>query len=242
MIAIKIDNDGSYIVRWPSRPQDILQLGAAYVAYEASLPTHKQILTPSLALVQAAVASAQAEQASAGSGEAARAIAAETYRQTIAVVKTKLNQALLQLKAKYAVNQAQLENWGLDTVSSVNGISVRKPRYDKEWAAFLDAYVTQETSLDAAARLLDPPLAEMTTLNNILKAADAARQAGRNQRESAVQTRSVLADELLDLLQLAALAIVVTQEGRTVTSKLQSWGYEVVQRTASPAPKSEPTP
>jgi len=242
MIAIKIDNDGSYIVRWPSRPQTILQLGAAYVAYESSLPTIKQVLTPSLAIIQGALAAAQAEQASAGNGEASRAIAAETYRQTFAIAKVKLNQALLQLKAKYAANQAQLENWGLDTVSSLNGISVRKPRYDKEWATFLDMYVAQETSLDAAARLADPPLAEMTALNIALKAADAARQAGRNQRESAVQTRSVLLDELLDLLQLAALAIVVTQEGRVVTSKLQSWGYEVVQRTSPPAPNGEPAP
>lgn len=242
MIVVKVDNDGVYLIRWPKRPQDILQLGAAYVAYEESLPANKQILTPALGVMQTALAAAQAEQALAGSGEAARAIAAETYRQTFAVAKTKLNQALLQLKAKYAVNQAQLENWGLDTVNGANGISVRKPRSDKEWVGFLDKYVTQETNLDAAARLTDPPLAEMTTLNSTLKAADAARQAGRNQREIAVQTRSARIEELLDLLQLAALAIVVTQEGRVVTSKLQSWGYEVVQRTSSPAPNGEPAP
>ena len=49
--------------------------------------------------------------------ETSRATAAETYRQTLATAKPKLNLALLQLKAKYAANQAQLEGWGLDTVA-----------------------------------------------------------------------------------------------------------------------------
>lgn len=240
MITVKLDTTGDYLLRWPSRQADVLALGAAYVAYETSLPSHKQVLAPALTMVQDALAAAQAEQSAAGSGEVSRATAAETYRQTLDAAKPKLNVALVQLKAKYVSNQAQLEGWGLDTVPSSSGITVRKPRYDKEWASFLAAYVSQETSLAVAEQITNPPLAEMTALNSALQAAAAARQAGRNQREAAVQTRTAATSQLLDLLQAAAIIIVVTQFNGVVTNDLQHWGYNVIART--PVGDSLPTP
>ncbi len=240
MLTVKVDTNGGYMVNWSRRQTDIINMGITYVSQENALPALERVAAPALALVESTLAAAQAEHAAAGGGEVSRATAAETYRQTLLAAKPKLNLALLQLKAKYAVNQAQLEGWGLDTVIGATGISVRKPRYDQEWATFLNAYVTQETSLEMANRLTEPTLVEMTALNTTLKAADLARKAGKNQREAAVQTRTAVANRLLDLLQTAALVLVVTKFDGVVTNDLQQWGYQVVART--PGPVTEPIP
>lgn len=240
MVTIKIDANGTYILRWPRAQQGILALGAAYVAHESSLPANKQVLAPPLAMVQEALAAAQAEQSTAGSSEVSRATASETYRQTLSLAKPKLNMALVQLKAKYISNHAQLEGWGLDTVAGSSGVTVRKPRTEKEWATFLTHYVTQESSLAAANQIADPPLAEMTTLATTLQAADAARKAGSSQRQAAVETRTAAADRLLDLLQTAALVITVTEYKGVVTNNLEQWGFQVVTRTPPSNGDTEP--
>lgn len=80
----------------------------------------------------------------------------------------------------------------------------------------------------------------MTALNNALQAAAAARQAGRNQREAAVQTRTAATSRLLDLLQAAAIIIVVTQFNGVVTNDLQHWGYNVIARTPASNGDTEP--
>lgn len=212
------------------------------MAYESSLPANKQVLAPGLAVIQESLAAAQAEQSTAGSGEASRAAAAEIYRQTLTTAKNRLNVALLQLKAKYAANQALLEGWGLDTVPSAVGISVRKPRTENEWITFLASYVAKETSLDANNRLTEPPLAEMTALNTTLQAAKEERKAGSSQRQAAVEIRTAVTNRLLDLLQAAALILVVTQFDGSVTNQLESWGFHVVARTTPGNGDTEPIP
>lgn len=242
MINVRIDANGPNSLRWPSRQSQIVALGAAYVALESSLPANKQVLAPGLALIQEWLAAAQAEQTTAGNSEVSRATASETYRQTLNLAKTKLNIALVQLKAKYISNQAQLEGWGLDTVIGSNGVTVRKPRTEKEWATFLINYVAKETSLAAANQIADPPLAEMIPLATTLQAADAARKAGSSQRQAAVETRTAAADRLLDLLQTAALVIVVTQYNGMVSNHLEQWGFQVTARTTPGNGDTEPIP
>lgn len=240
MFSVKIDTNGDYHVRWPTRQSQIVALGVAYVAYENSLPANNRVLAPSLTLVQESLAAAQAEQATAGSSEVSRATASETYRQTLSLAKPKLNMALVQLKAKYISNHAQLEGWGLDTVAGSSGVTVRKPRTEKEWATFLTNYVAQESSLAAANQIADPPLAEMSTLATTLQAANAARKAGSSQRQAAVETRTAAANRLLDLLQTAALVITVTQHNGVVSNHLEQWGFQVVTRTPAPNGDTQP--
>ena len=240
MVTIKIDANGTYILRWPRAQQGILALGAAYVAFESSLPANKQVLAPPLAMIQESLAAAQAEQATANSSEASRAAAAETYRLTLATAKNKLNIALLQLKAKNDANPALLEAWGVNTVAAASGITVRKPRTEKEWITLLTNYIAQETSLDVASRLAEPPLTEMNTIAAALQAADAARKAGSSQRQAAVETRTAAADRLLDLLQTAALVITVTEYKGVVTNNLEQWGFQVVARTPASNGDTEP--
>ena len=230
MISVKFDVNGAYITRWSHSPQDIIAMGQSYVAWEAGLPQAQRLTAPSLAMMQAALVAAQAEQVTAGNSEATRAAAAELYRQTLVNVKGKLKLAVLRLKNKYFANLAQLEAWGLETVSTPNGVSVRQPRGEAEWAAFLVAYVAKETSLPVAEQLPDPLLAEMTALLATLQQAHADRTAGRNRRETAVQVRSVLAAQLLMLLQTAAIVLVATRYNGEVSSELQQWGFDVVHR------------
>ena len=235
MITIKVDATGLYWLRWPAltRQDEVMELGRMYVAYEGSLPEGERVLTPGLGLIEGVLAAAEGERAAAHNAETARAIASATYRQTLNTAKRKLDVALLQLRARHAGNLALLEAWGIGTVAKTVGIAVRRPRTEREWAQFLARYVAQETSLDTASRLPEPPLMEMTALNDTLQAADAARKTAQSQREAAVETRKRLVNRLLDLLQAAALGIVLTQfEGR-VTNDLQRWGFEVVGRKAS---------
>lgn len=240
MIAIRIDVNGAYQVQWPKKSADILALGQAYVTYEASLPGGQQLAAPTLATMQAANTAAQTAQAAAGSGEVARAVAAENYRQAIAAAKQRLEISLARLKANNMSNLAKLEEWGLDAVAGSNGVSVRRPRSDPQWEAFLDAYVTKESSLPANEQITDPPLEEMVTLNSNVQTARAARTAGRNQREANIQTRTAEAQRLLDLLQVAAAVMVITRHNGVVTNDLQAWGYAVTAVTPSPAPPVEP--
>jgi hypothetical protein len=242
MISVRVDTTGNYHLRWPKSQSDIIALGVAYVAYESSLPSNKQLAEPSLTDMQTVLGAAQVEQTAANSGEASRAAAAENYRQIFLTVKTKLNGLLLQLKVRNLSNLAMLESWGVDTVTSVNGVTVRKPRNDREWVDFLASYVSKETSLDAGARITDPPLTEMTALNDALQVADAARKAGRDQREAAIETRMVMTKKLLTMLQAAAMTFVVSRFDGVVTNGLQKWGYEVVAYNSTSNGDSEPIP
>lgn len=244
MFTVRVDCNGTYQVRWPPvyREREVLDLAVAYVAREQSLPEAQRVLSPTLALIEGVLAAAQSEQLIAQHSETARATAAETYRQTFAAAKPKLNVALLQLKARYAANLAQLEAWGLDTVVQGRTISVRKPRTEREWAQFLAQYVAKESSLAAAQQLPEPPLTAMITLNTTLQTADAARKSSQNQREAAVQTRAAIVNRLLDLLQGAALVIVLTQFEGIVTNDLQQWGFQVTARPVKNGSISEIEP
>lgn len=239
MISVKFDSNGAYRVVWPSKTADILTLGQTYVIHESSLPAGEQLALPTLAMIQAANTAAQTAQTAADSGEITRASAAETYRQTLVTAKQRLDVALARLKLNQAGNLADLEQWGLDTVATSSGVTVRKPRTNAQWEAFLDAYVSKETSLPANEQLTDPSLAEMTALRTTLQNAKAARTSGRNQREEHTQTRTAEAQRLLDLLQTAAVNMVVLRHNGVVSNALQSWGY-VVTAVTPPAPPVEP--
>lgn len=229
MISVRFDSNGDYKVRWSGKQQPIIANGVAYVAKESSLPVGQQITAPTLASVQAALAAAQAEHSAALSGEAIRAAAAEEYRQAMITAKSKLQVALLRLKNKYINNLAQLEAWGVATVAGSNGIRVRQPRTESEWVGFLKAYVTKESSLTAPEQITDPALAEMSDLNDTVQETLATRKAGKDQRETAVQTRTENAEQLNMLLQTAAIVLVATRYNGRVTNDLQQWGYDVVE-------------
>jgi hypothetical protein len=240
MLNIKLDTKSDLSVKWPLHDPQILALGAAYVAYESSLTAQLQLKDITLAMMQTALTSAQTAATSAGGGEAARAIAAETLRQKYATAQPLLENAINQLKAKYYANLAQLENWGLETVAGGNPVTVRKPRTQTAWIAFLKAYVTKEAALPVADQLTVPALATLQTLNTDIQAALVARDAGRTTREVGVLGRSAATQRLLDLLQVACAILVAVKYNGVVTNNLQSWGFLVEAKTPTKPPEGDP--
>lgn len=233
MLAIRVDDKGDLEVRWPAKDEQVIALGEAYIARETSLSADQRLSEPELGQVQTALDNTKEAVGMAGSGEVERATAAEAYRQAMEEARPLLELALLRLKSQYAANLAQLEAWGLQTKSGARGVTVLKPDHTKGWAAFLLAYVEREQNLPAEARIADPSLDQMAALAEAVRQNQEQRLNGRTQREIGVKTRSEAVQQLLDLLQLAAVVLVVTRYNRRVMNDLQQWGYEVTARTAS---------
>lgn len=233
MIVIRMDVDGALEVRWPKQDRQTVALAEAYLRRENGLPAAERLPYPLLTDVQAALAAVQNKADTAGSGEQGRAQAAELYRQTMARAIPRLELALLRLKGQYADNLAALEAWGLHTKTGARGVTVIKPRTEKGWVDFLHRYVVQEQSMAEAKRVSDPPLDEMQGLAQTLEQSNRARTEGRTQREIGVQGRSAAGQRLLDIVQLAAFALVVGRYDGQVTNDLQQWGYTVVARAST---------
>jgi len=109
------------------------------------------------------------------------------------------------------------------------------PRSRAQRFALLDAYVAQEESRPAEERFNIPALDDVRAVRDGLRASLEQREGGRTVRETGVALRDEMVEELLDLLQAAAVYLVVKRFGRRVTPELQGWGYNVVERVAAPA-------
>jgi hypothetical protein len=230
VLSIQNNSSGAFRIRWPKTDAEIIALGEAFIAYESGLSALQQLKDISLTDIQAAHTSALASVSEAGTGEAARAIASETLRQKVELAKFHLDFAISHLKVKYRANLAQLELWGLETVTGPSGIKIRRPRTQSEWLAFLWAYVPRESGLPVADQLPLPPLAELQALKTDIQAALIAREEGRTTREVSVQGRSASTKELDELLRIACVLIVKARFNGQVTNELQRWGFLVQAR------------
>lgn len=245
MISVKLDAHSLYQVRWPHKDPEIIALGEAYVARELSLPASARVAAPALSLVQAALLAAKTPAVTAVKAEQDRIEASEAYRQDLLQIKKDLNMALVHLKSKYLSNLGKLAHWGLEVVYTQRGLSVRKPKTDKAWFAFAQAYVAQENSLPLNEQITQPDLTSLNARVAQMTQNQAVRENGRNTREAGIQARSEKVQELLDYLQVAALVISIVRFDRRVTNDLQLWGYQVLAVTppapSEPPPTAEPT-
>ena len=80
----------------------------------------------------------------------------------------------------------------------------------------------------AAERFNVPALTEVQAVVDGLTANVNTRSTAKGQRATGVQQSSATAARLLDLLQAAAVQIVVKQCDGKVTPELTQWGFEVV--------------
>ena len=241
MLGTRIDATGRLNIVWPTRDADVIALGKAYTAFEGQEPAPARLALPAFAQVQTLLEAASSAAASATASETQRAISATNLANALAEAKVLLDDALKQLKGRYSKNPAQLELYGLSTKIGARGeVLVSRPVTAKGWARFLAAYVTQQAQLDEAARISDPALAKMQALNQIVTQAQTDRLSGRNQREVGVQNRSAAATRLLEHLQLAAFALVVTRFEGHIVNELQNWGFTVIAKTA-PEPSAPVT-
>lgn len=234
MIPSFLYRTGPYIVKFPTRPREVLTLGAHYLAHEATLADTDRLKDFSLALIQSYYDIALAAFQASGTGEATRAAAAETLRQKYLIVHPMLEMAIYGLKIKCHANLAQLEGWGIRTTVGKNGVTVYKPRTQNEWLAFLNAYVTKETSLPVAERLTAPDLATLQTLHAEIQTALTTRISGRNTRETGVENLATAIYHLRGMLIGACISHVLFKYDGVVTNGLQKWGFTVVARTPTP--------
>lgn len=231
MLSLRIDVASSLSVRWPRTYRNVVALGEAYVAYEASLPPEDQLQDVSLTTIQTALTNAKAAIAAARSGERGRASAGEQVQQTYAALQPLIDKAYMQLKVNHFDQLSQLEQWGLDTVMDQNGVRVRKPRSQRQKLEFLQEYVAKEASLPLEEQISNPPLATMQAHLATLQTSLAERTSGQDQREVHVAARITAVTHLHNLLQLAAVLRAIITYGGVLTNELQLWGYPVASRT-----------
>jgi len=245
MLSAQIDVNGSLKISWPRYDPDIIKLGDAYLTYEGSLPPEQRLTLPTFAQLQVLYDAAHSAALTATTSETQRAVSAADLATWLAEAKRLLDDALKQLKGLYSKNLAQLEAYNLSTKVGARGdILVQRPTSDKGWVRFLNGYVAQQGTLPELNRIGDPAFAQLERLNRQITEALADRTSGRNQREIGVQNRSAAATRLIDHLQLAAFALVVTRFDGHVVNDLQNWGFNVVAKTApdQPAAASGPLP
>ena len=233
-MRVVFDSQSSLQVRFPLDDALIIALAEAYLAHEQTLPAAEQVLTPTPALVTAALARDKTAWETAVKSEDERFQASVQFDQALAEAKPLLDQAIVHLKSKYIASLEMLRNWGLEVTKGQRGLSVRKPKGDKGWEQFLLAYTAQENSLPAAQRLSQVPLAQLTTLASTAEATRNGRLLARAKREGNILTRTSEAERLLDLLKVCGLVIMVSKYEGKIHSDLQLWGFDVAAADSQP--------
>jgi len=244
-LIMKLGTNSGYEWKMPKTAAEVIELGTKFTEHEASQLPGSRLIFPTAAQFRDALAKAQEGQAAAQTGEQDRAQWSNVYHNTLIEALPLLNAAYSALLVRYRDTLARLERWGLKTKLGTRGkILVTRPSRETEHAAFLQSYVTQELSLPEAERISDPPLATLQALAETARTANENRVSGQHQRETGVAIRESGSGPLLDLLQLACGALVVTVFDGQITPALQDWGFNIIAspgKTPEP-PASEPTP
>lgn len=105
----------------------------------------------------------------------------------------------------------------------------------------LDRYAQTEQGRPAADRYKNPSLTEVTSVVDGLKTNINIRQTGKSQRTTATKQTLEVAARLLDLLQGAAVQIVLKRFNGKVTPELGEWGFDVTARAKTAKKPAKPT-
>lgn len=239
-LVIGIDDGRQWVA--PRTDADIVELGKQYVAYEASLPPAQQLPLPSVTAINVALTEAMTGLEAARQEENRRAVAATEVHRAMDQATPLLNEAFEQLKWRHRENLSQLRDYRLITRTGANGkVLVTRPRNEQAWADFLLAFVPLEEALPAEQRILAGNLLPLKGLSVTVRDNQVARREAKTARKQAVETRSETAGPLLDLLQLAFGALVITRFERRVTAALESWGFRISAIPGkTPEPPAEP--
>jgi len=243
MYVMRLDANGTLDLTIPDLEEEVLQLGDAYVRHEESLEASQRLIFPSMEDMKLALEATRGASGSASQGEIQRSGSAEDFRQTLEQAREKGNLAIQRLKGKYAENLANLEGWGLQTKRNSRGaVTVQKPKGDRQWVKFLEAYVAKERGLAPEQRITDPVLEELEQISEEASRQLKSRDHGFKQRIIGNSTLSEAALELRGLLQLAAHALMVTRYKGQVAQELRSWSFQVTSRAGSSPTKAAGTP
>jgi hypothetical protein len=148
---------------------------------------------------------------------------------------------------EFAESPAEVTAWGFDIKQTGQRAgTILMPVGRDAIVKVLDRYAQTEQGRPAADRYKSPSLTEVTSVVDGLKTGINTRQTGKSQRASGTKQSLETAARLLDLLQAAAVQIVVKRFNGKVTPELGEWGFEVVARSSAAkkptAKKVAPTP
>jgi len=167
-------------------------------------------------------------------GESRRVLSSEEVKaldkKSVALVK-KIHRTM---EYEFGDTPAKAAEWGFDIKQTGKRTgTILMPDGRAAIVALLDRYATTEKARPAAERFKSPALAEVVAVVDGLKQNVGARGTGKGQRASGTQQINTLTARLLDLLQAAAVQIVVKQYDGQVTPDLAQWGFEVTARQPS---------
>lgn len=166
-------------------------------------------------------------------GESQRTLSSEEVKaldkQAVALIK-KIHRTMVY---EFAEMPAEATRWGFDiSQTGKRKGTILMPDGRAAIVKVLAKYAKIERIRPATERFKQPLLGDVEKVVAGLQNSLGERQTGRSQRVSGTQKTQETAARLLDLLQGAAVQIVVQRFNGKVTPELGEWGYEVVARSS----------
>jgi hypothetical protein len=240
MLQLRFDSNGLQQVRWPRLDSEVIDLGRRFIEAEAELPKEKQF--PKLELLTERFKIAQEAMSSAKSQEANRTTFSQNEINSFGKAKELVRTIIAGLSYTYINETAVLEQWGIPIVQRKTGFMTQTPQSKKAILDLLSQYIKKEESLPENERLPKPPLSEVIAARNNLADSLSSKSSAIAQREKNVEMRSLEAQKLLDLLQLAAAYHLLIDFDGVVDSGLQKLGFKVVAISRPSTPSDDSTP
>jgi hypothetical protein len=233
-MKVGFDTLGKYDVHYPLPRQapKIFTLCTHFLIKEDnSAASARTVYTEDIRALLVQSGAAQDQQAS---GESQRALSSEEVKaldkQAVALIK-KIHRTMMY---EFAESPAEATAWGFDIKQTGKRAGlILLPEGRAAIVKALAQYAKAERARPAADRFKLPALSEVEAVVDGLSTNLNSRGTGQSQRVAATQQTQAAAARLLDLLQAAAVQIVVKQFDGKVMPELGEWGYEVVARSSA---------
>ena len=231
MMTLNYDTKSDYTVHLPNHTKryDIFSSGRTFVTYDQTRPLEEQLpFTAWIAdlLQEAAVCEQQQRE-----GEEQRAVASEEIKEAHQRLRKLVRIMRKTLDAAFPETPTKAKGWGFKVKQSTAKILL--PQTPEEHLNVADAYIVKELSRPEEERFTSPNLTDVIAVRNAVAEKVALRNAGQNQRETAIARANAIAAELYDHLQGAASFLMSFRYKNVITPELQNWGYVVVTRRSA---------
>jgi len=233
-MQVGFDMKGQHNVKFPlpGKTTPVFTLCTAFLIKEDSLAASaRTVYTEDIRALLAQGGAAQDQQAS---GESQRALSSEEVKaldkKSVALIQ-KIHRTMVY---EFAESPAEATAWGFDIKQTgKRSGTILLPDGRAAIVKVLAQYAKVERARPATDRFKLPALSDVEAVVEGLSTNINTRGTGKSQRVAATQQTLAAAARLLDLLQAAAVQIVVKQFNGKVTPKLGEWGYEVVARSSA---------
>jgi len=217
----------------------IYNLGQAFLTKEDTLDDDERtVYTEDIRALLASMSEAL-DLKSTGSSQ--RTLSSEEIKALDKQATTLIKKVHALMMLEFGDTPAEATRWGFDVKQTGKRRgTILMPDGRAAIVKTLGQYAKTEKARPAAERFKSPLLAEVQAVVDGLNTNVNTRTTAKGQRASGVQQSNEASAHLLDLLQAAAVQIVVKQFECKVTPDLAQWGFEV---TAKVAPrKKTPSP